>query len=219
MKYKMVVITVLSAIMIILGVYQTYAYSPDCLPGGINYLSSENFFFDGDKYGSIDPFLVKPYTEYTLTIPKLYYDEQWGQLDINLYEDGSIVDVISFTHQSFTHYDDGVDEWFYATFSTYYEVNYISIEFDNIGDYFSSYFLNNFQLEEGDHFSGYEAYIPGTIIDTSAPYFQNSGTIISYVDSPITISEIGNALSAYDEVDGDVSNNIVLVNDQYIWIN
>lgn len=215
MKIKHVFYAMLCLALLSTGIYRTFAYSPNVLPGGKNYLTIDNFYINGDDFRTVDPFLVKPYTEYTIFIPRLYADIPWDYMRIELYENDDMIDELNFSVADMTHYDDGTSEGFYKTFTVQSNVNYLGIVFRNMDDYFTTYGLDNFQLEEGDQFSGYEAYIPGTIIDTSAPYFQSSGTVISYVDSPITVTEIQNALTAYDEVDGDVSNNITLVDDQY----
>ena len=215
MKIKTLLVISMSILILLLGFNQIQAYSPDFLPGGKNYLSSDNFHVEGDDYETINPFLVKSYTEYTLTIPRLYEDIPWDNIVINYYIDGSWVDDFIIEPNNFIFYDDGDDQWYYYTFTTYSEVNYLGIEFDNFGDYFTTEGFYGFQLEEGNQFTGYEAYIEGTIIDTTAPYFQSSGLVISYVDSPITVSEIQSGLTAYDEVDGDLSSEIVLVSDGY----
>lgn len=215
MKIKHVFYVMLCIALLLSGVYKAFAYSPDVLPGGKNYLTSDNFYLNGDDYRTVEPFLVKPYTEYTITIPRSYADTPWDYILIELYENNDMIDELSFSEGDMTYYDDGSNDGYYKTFMVPSNANYLGIVFENTDDYFTNYGLDNFQLEEGNQFSGYEAYIPGTIIDTSAPYFQSSGTVISYVDSPITVTEIQNALTAYDEVDGDVSGNITLSDDQY----
>lgn len=192
-----------------------YAYSPHYLPGGKNYLTIDNFMEEDTDYVTIDPFLVKTYTDYVLTIPQGFADQMYNPITIYYYEDDLISDSIIINFEDMTHvYQDG-DNWFYYSFKTPASTNYIGISFDNTYGYFTLEGFDYFQLEEGLVFSGYEDYIQGTIIDTSAPYFQNANTIISYYDSPITTAEIQSALQAYDDIDGDVSANITLVTDNY----
>ncbi len=191
------------------------AYSPHYLPGGKNYLSSDNFEIDGSQYHTIDEFLVKPYTEYTLTFPRLYWDDPTCETEVLLYENSLFLDSFVIDTGAMVYYNDGTTEWYSYTFTTMSESNYMEIYFYNISGYFTYNGLTNFQLEEGDSFTGYEVYIEGSLIDTSAPYFQSSGTVISYYDSPITASEIQSALTAYDAIDGDVTSNITLISDNY----
>ena len=192
-----------------------YAYSPHYLPGGKNYLTIDNFMEEDTDYVTIDPFLVKTYTDYVLTIPQGYADQMWNPITIYYYEDDLISDSIIIDFDDMTHVYQDSDNWFYYSFKTPANTNYLGISFDNTYGYFTLEGFDYFQLEEGLVFSGYEDYIQGTIIDTSAPYFQNANTIISYYDSPITTAEIQSALQAYDDIDGDVSANITLVTDNY----
>jgi hypothetical protein len=158
---------------------------------------------------------VKPYTDYTLTVPRSYWDEPWGEIEIEFFNQNQSESIIYFDHDSMEYYDGGTEQYYYATFRTTSNTNYMSINFPEIGGYFSVNYLNNFMLEEGVESTGYEQYIEGDMIDTSAPYFQTSGKIISYVDQPITIQEIQSALTAYDAVDGDVTSSIQVVTDNY----
>ena len=105
--------------------------------------------------------------------------------------------------------------WNVYNFTSYSNTNYISITFEDGLHYLKDNGLINIQLEEGSIFTGYEEYVEGVLVDTSAPYFQNAGKIVSYYDSPITIAEIQQSLTAYDAIDGNVTNNITLVSDNY----
>lgn len=215
MKKKTILSVIIIFLSIYLGTVNILAYSPHYLPGGKNYLSEENFIEETTSYQTDSPFLVKPYTDYTLTIPRSYADEQWNPIQINCYDNESFVENITIGLNDMQYYHDGVNEWFYYSFKTSSSSNYMEILFHNIVDYFTFNGIDNFQLEEGTNFTGYETYIEGALIDTSAPYFQSAGTIISYYDSPITVNEIQSALVAYDAIDGDVTNEITLVNDGY----
>ena len=48
------------------------AYSPHYLPGGKNYISSDNVRKVGSNISTINPLLVKPYTEYTFSVSRDY---------------------------------------------------------------------------------------------------------------------------------------------------
>ena len=53
------------------------------------------------------------------------------------------------------------------------------------------------------------------VVDAKPPTIEGPEKIISYMSDPLTISEIGSKLSAYDNYDGDVSYNIYLVETNY----
>ena len=57
--------------------------------------------------------------------------------------------------------------------------------------------------------------VEGTIIDTTSPYFVGSDTIVSYFDQPITLAEIQSSLTAYDDIDGNLTSNITVKSDNY----
>jgi hypothetical protein len=208
---------VLTCMMMILIAYfctiNIFAYSPHYLPGGKNYLSGDNFHYEiTPYYSTLENFLVKPYTEYTLTLHKDYCGDPFTHVEIVLYNNTMEVDSLYITPGDF---DTLEGDWFYKTFTTTSDTNYIAITFEDSLEYFVEGSLHQIQLEEGNTFTGFEPYIEGELIDTSAPYFQNSGSVISYYDSPITVSEIQDALTAYDSIDGDVSSSISLISDGY----
>jgi hypothetical protein len=191
-----------------------FGYEPNYLPGGKNYISKDNYIYTSADSGlnPLDPFVVKPETTYTLSFPELLFSQAF-EVEILMYHNDVQTATLYFMDIDFDTDDIGV-ETAYTSFDTPVDVNYMEIylygvnmEDENI--------IPNIQLEEGDQATVYEAYIEGTMIDTTSPYFQSSGTIISYVDQPITVTEIQNSLSAYDKVDGDVSTSIALVNDGY----
>ncbi|XFA98307.1 Ig-like domain repeat protein [Candidatus Izemoplasma sp. B36] len=215
MKKKFIFIIFLFLSITFISFINVYAYSPHYLPGGKNYLTIDNFMEDDTDYVTINPFLVKTYTDYVITIPQGFADQMYNPITIYYYEDDLISDSIIIDFDDMTHVYQDSDNWFYYSFKTPANTNYLGISFDNTYGYFTLEGFEYFQLEEGLVFSGYEDYIQGTIIDTSAPYFQNANTIISYYDSPITTAEIQSALQAYDDIDGDVSANITLVTDNY----
>jgi len=216
MKKKMTLTILLIFSVIFMSTISVLAYSPHFLPGGKNYLSQENFYYESSfMYETVENFLVKPYTTYTFTIPNEYYQEQFSEIVLTFYDNSIEVDDLHLVPNDFTYYDGGTDESFYVTFTTTSDSNYMGMSIEDGRGYFSAGTLHEIQLEEGSAFTGFEPYIEGDLIDTSAPYFQNAGTIISYYDSPITISEIQSALTAYDSVDGDVTGDISLITDGY----
>lgn len=190
---------------------QVFAYSPHYLPGGDNYLSEDNFEVSGDFYVSSEPFLVKPYTDYILTFTR-DYETSGPVISMEAYENETLVNEYDYTYLNFEY--DATYEVFHIFFKTESNTNYLAIQFP-FAVFFVSFGMDGFMLEEGTTYNGYEAYIEGALLDTTSPYFQSAGTVISYVDTPITVSEIQSALKAYDAVDGDVSSSIIVTADNY----
>lgn len=189
------------------------AYSPHYLPGGKNYISSDNVVKVGDIVNSINPFLVKSYTAYTFSVSRDYVDGAPFNLNVIFYDnDGYLSD--EFTDDFSMTFDNTLNVY-YFTFTTPAECNYLEFEFNDNGSYVSGTELINVQLEEGTIATVYEPYIQGDIMDTSSPYFIGANSIISYYDQPITVAEIQSSLSAYDDIDGDLSANITVVQDNY----
>jgi len=213
---KIISISVLMAFLMISMNQFVLAGQINYLPGGKNYISMENLEYvleDSPVLYSIDDIMVKPDTDYVFSIDA-DLDSPMVEVYINFINEGEIIDQIYFTGYNFS--TETVDNivYRYYQFSTDLETKYISLEmrgFDmrNIEE------GSIIQIEEGLIPTGYEEHIEGTIIDTTSPFFQSSGTIISYVDQPISSLEVQNSLVAYDSVDGDVSGNITLVNDGY----
>ncbi len=186
-------------------------YSPHYLPGGENYLSEENYESTGEWYIAKEPFLVKPYTDYLLTVTRDFIDDM-GVVEFIEYHNGIGIGSITYTDEEFTI--NPVENLYHLNFHTGVNTNYLQLDFLYTTSIQSSG-LAGFMLEEGTEYDGYEPYIEGTVLDTTAPYFQSAGTIISYVDSPISVAEIQSALKAYDSIDGDVSDSIIVVEDNY----
>ncbi|HRX92335.1 MAG TPA: hypothetical protein P5042_05975, partial [Candidatus Izemoplasmatales bacterium] len=210
MKKKLLFTMVLFVAMVFLT-GEVFAYNPNCLPGGDNYLDPENFILSGDQYVTKDPFLVKPYTDYILSFP-CEYERVLPTIKIEMYENDNYMDELEFNERTFSYNSEY--QVTYISFKTLSNTNYLGVLLYD-GGYITENGIEVFMLEEGTEYDGYEPYIDGTIADTDAPYFQGAGMIVSYVDTPITVAEIQSALTAYDAVDGDVTASIVVVNDAY----
>ena len=210
MKKKMLVTAILLA-GLFLPMCRVLAYNPNCLPGGDNYLSSDNFVLNGDQYETIAPFLVKPYTDYLFSFPE-YYESVEPYINIGLYTNSDYMDELCFTYENFSYNHDY--RVFFYSFRTGPDINYISVTLYD-GGYITTNGFNGFILEEGTTYDGYERYIEGATVDTDAPYFQGTNTIVSYVDTPITVAQIQSALTAYDAIDGDLTASIVMEADGY----
>ncbi|MFW5794363.1 MAG: hypothetical protein ACOCV1_02660 [Bacillota bacterium] len=198
---------------------RVFAGDSDYLPGGKNYISHSNLTYveEQNYLYTTNNILVKPDNDYTLSLPMDFLTSQHLEVTISFYNNETLIsdlniDILEF-NQNFSPEGNG----FYS-FYVLFDCNYLRLEFHNT-DFPNDFSLDEevvgMQLEEGTSGTNYESYIQGTMIDTESPYFQSSGSIISYVDQPITDLEILESLVAIDAIDGDVSENIVIVDDQY----
>lgn len=210
---KIILGFILSITFLTVFIIKVEAYSPHYLPGGKNYISSDNIIEVNETISSIDSFVIKPYTEYTFSVDNIFFEGMPFEGAICFYDNDVFIIEFSFDNYMMENNVD-LNVWSY-TFITPAEANYMSFEFRDNGNYEPGTELIGVQLEEGFVPTEYEPYIAGSIIDTSSPYFVGSGTIISYFDQPITISEIQSSLTAYDDIDGDLTDNINLIQDGY----
>lgn len=211
MKKTIITIILLSTFSLI--IYNVNAYSPHYLPGGKNYISSDNIIKIEQTVSTISPFLVKSYTNYTFSIERNYVDSPYFELNFYYLNDDEYIDEIHLTRTDLEF--DSLENMYYYTFLMPAEINYFEFDFVDASMYLSGEELVGVQLEEGSVYTAYEAYVEGTVIDTTSPYFVGSDTIVSYFDQPITVAEIQSSLSAYDDIDGNLTSNITVVSDNY----
>jgi len=158
------------------------------------------------------PFLIKPETTYTLSFSERLFDP-FFEVEICMYENEAEIGVLTLTADDFD-IKGSVTLTAYYTFQSLETSNYMAIYFYGV-DLEKPYQMPDIQLEEGQRATSYEPYVEGSLMDTTSPYFQSSGVIISYVDEPISVSEIQSSLKAFDKIDGDVSDRISLKEDGY----
>ena len=182
------------------------------LPGGKNYLDPSNMTSGYDIIETVHAFKVLPSQPYVLSFPGentlsnvkvSVAGEQHG-----LYFDGFAADIASCTANLLSTT---------CTFETDVDETAISlrIQAEGASDYFAQYGLEGFQLEEGTTQTGYEAYI-APIIDVEEPSFVEQGTyIMSYQENLPLSTIIERHVQVIDEVDGDLSNQIVIEEDFY----
>ncbi|MDD3957338.1 MAG: Ig-like domain repeat protein [Candidatus Izemoplasmatales bacterium] len=201
--------------MLLCGTNRIHGANVHCLPGGRNYLSEDYFVLEGTDYYTETPFLVKPYTTYLLSVPRDYLEYERPTVVISFYHDDDFEwsEVIDYT--AFADVPDL--NVFTVTFMTDTGINYIQINFTGESGYFarSDFSFTGFMLEEGEIYTEYEPFIEGVVVDATAPYFLSAGRVISYVDTPISASEIQEGLIAYDAIDGDVTDMIEIKADHY----
>lgn len=181
------------------------------LPAGKNYLDESNFTVSASAMTSINSFLVKGSTNYTLSFPGTDMIGDNVLVDINgneLYFDG---DVSNDSNCTIT------EQEVICSFETVPNEDYLYVRIgsSNIGQYYSYYGFYGFQLEEGLMPSTYEEYV-APFVDTDNPEFSGSGAYITSYNTTEQIQEIiDNHLTVVDEVDGDISNSIEIISDSY----
>ena len=214
MKKLILVLAVLLGFFPMIQTVSADTYSPHYLPGGKNYLSTDNFTYSTGVLSSNDNFAVKAHTYYTISFPRDFYDPGEISWTISYYENEEEIDIISYdSYDLFVH----SSEPYYGsfTFQTPTNANYIGITINDNNDYLLTHNVNGLILEEGLSFTSYEPFVIGNLIDINGPYYNGSGVVIVNIDNPFTLSEITAGLSAYDAIEGDVSGNIIVVNDTY----
>lgn len=214
MKKLFIIIMATIGILSGIGWVNALTYSPDYLPGGKNYLSSDNFSYANNFINTISPFAVRPHQEYTLSFPREFYDMGFITWTITYYENEDEVDILTFDSDDLYILSDGTD-YGKCVFMTPANVNYLSLSISDNRDYLRDFGLAGIILEEGNQYTGYEAFIIGNLIDINGPVFYGSGVIIVNVDDPVMIEDITAGIVAYDAIEGDVSENIDIVTDPY----
>jgi hypothetical protein len=213
---KKVSIFILILLGLSLGIKSVYAteYSPHYLPGGKNYLSSDNFFFNGTQLINSEAFTIKAHTQYCISFPREFYDSGIITWSMTFYENEDEIDTISL--DSYNLFVMNSEPYYgYYSFMSPANANYISLTINENNDYLRFNNIGGIMLEEGNQFTTYEAYVPGNMIDINGPYFNGNGVVIVNVDHPINVSEITSGLVAYDAIEGDVTHRITIVDDPY----
>jgi len=213
---KKIILLLLCLAGLSLSIHTVFAedYSPHYLPGGKNYLSNDNFELITGKYSSIDPFTIKAHTSYALSFTRDYFDPGQINWSMSFYEDSTWIatytyDMTDMYCYSFAPY---IAEFVFLTPAN---ANYMTVSFDENNDYFLTYGITGFQLEEGLVSTPYEPFVIGNLIDINGPVFQGSGVVIVNVDDPVTVSEITSSIVAIDAIDGDVSASVIVQSDAY----
>lgn len=199
--------------MMILGLsIRVDAYEPHSMPGGKNYLASDNFPTDQNGAFTQDDIMVRPNAFYTLSI-RTEYRSGGCAVQIGLLDNGVPYTSMLFEDLDFSATSD--PNFWSVTFKTPPTVNYLNLSFSHSGTYFDTHTPGEFQLEEGTLFSGYEAYEEPTIYDAAGPVFIGMSVIVVNVDQPLTVNELLDSFTAYDAVSGDVTASIAVIADDY----
>ncbi len=185
------------------SIYSSY------LPGGKNYFDPNNFTLRDTLLESNDLIKVKTNTSYVLSLPN---NEILGTTYIKI--TGTTTLIEGYTSQLIECSSSDIVD--YCIFNTQND-DLISISIDavDIAQYIDYFGYENFQLEEGTVPTAYEEYIP-PFVDVNSPEFSGIATFVKAYYETITVDQIiSNHIIAYDEVDGDLTANIVVENDNY----
>lgn len=183
---------------------------PNSLPGGKNYLNPENVEIQNGTLSTMDSIFVKSNQEYTFSIPNR---DLLGE-GIYVLIEGEVVYTDEFAPESICVEEQDVISCVFTTTNSESSIT-ISIEAELLDLYYMYYSLQNFQLEEGSIRTDYEEYI-APYIDSTSPEFTGTGAYIKSYEESVSVSEIVSShIIAFDEIDGDLSDQIVVVTDEY----
>ena len=205
-------IFILLSIIIVLYSKNSYATSfSSLLPGGKNYLDENNFYIIDERLYLEDQILVKSGTEYTISFPgEGLIEEPY----LSIYSDSETY------FDGYAYYEDQCSvnmSQTICTFTIHEQDNYLMVEIQGRGLnlYYDHYGILDFQLEEGNLATEYEPYvIPYN--DSTSPEFNGSGIFVkSYFDSFTLQDIINNHIIVVDDIDGDITNQIQIIEDNY----
>ncbi len=181
------------------------------LPGGKNYLDPDNMLFSNNLINSEDDMLVKTNTDYTLSFPGFDYIGDDIIIEVSGQETYLLGDVGNIDTCTM---DPSVIVCHFTT-SNVEDYLYFQISSSALTEYYDYYGMAYFQLEEGNVSTSYEQYV-APYTDTTNPEFLGAGAYIKSYQSTETIATIINDhIVATDDIDGDISDQIIIVSDEY----
>jgi len=180
------------------------------LPGGKNYINPENIIVQGEQMITIENIFVKSDQSYTLSFPNR---DMLGE-DIYVLIEGEETYIEEYPIDTICSEEYNMISCTFTTTPTETSIAF-EIQGELIELFYSYYDFENFQLEEGTIRTEYEEYI-SPYNDSLGPEFSGSGAFITSYNSALSIQEIVSShIVAYDEIDGDVSDQITLLSDAY----
>ncbi len=202
---KKAVVFIAGCMLFMMSAY--YLSALETTPSGKNLLNpayfqmnaGENVFYTAPRHP------VEP-GEYTLTLPTeldgAVLTIESGQ-QILVEESSSALDVC-----------DGSDSNIMVCHLTLRDGDfYMEVRGGMASQHFGHLGLEGFQLELGDEATPYEPYTP---VNEDPPSFSGSGyMVLSYQETPSIESLVDAHIGAYDEIDGDLSDDIDIVEDEY----
>ncbi len=184
-------------------------YSEDSVPGGKNLLNPAIIETDyaTDSFRTTSPLAVEEGTPYTFSM--LVLDQSRIRIagkDDTMYVDETFVDTDVCVENG---------ERIECTFTPTNAAIQIEVSEDHAAQYFSYEGACGLklQLEEGEAATSYEPY---EAVYPSDPEFSGSGLFVTGYEEAVPIDDIvGEHVTAYDEIDGDLSDEIVIAEDAY----
>jgi acetyltransferase-like isoleucine patch superfamily enzyme len=185
----------------------------DTTPTGKNLFNPAKFYLDYDasQIMTVIGIEVLSNQTYTLSVPS---QQILGQTRIFVYEDET-----TYIDEPTNIQNVCVPESYHhiCTFTTGSETTHIDIVLTGLDvlTYIDYYGFLDFQLELGSSRTPYEPYV-GEIQDADPPVFQGHGTLYTSYETLLTLDQIiNNYITAYDEMDGDVTDRIIVKSDTY----
>ncbi len=189
----------------------TTVYASWPAPAGKNMLNPAQFLYDSSgRLETLDPIPVSAGQTYTLTVPEIGWIDT---MSIHIAGVGGSVyidDTIGVYDQCIQALSSTI-----CTFSVSAQETGINILFEGgfLAQWYSHYGMHSFQLEVGDESTAYEAFIADS---ASEPEFQGSHSIEHNYKVNQTLQTIINQhITAYDDIDGDLTDQIFIIDDDY----
>ncbi len=197
----------LFALLLVLLMFMTNVQALESEPDGKNLLNPSFFEHDSgaDMLYTTTPVPLEAGETYTFSA-----SSEWGWnvklfAQDHVYADEKAYDHDACSIEGFT---------MTCTFDAVADEVDVEVSGGDTSRYYGSYGLELFQLEAGGTATDYEPYIPKE--EGGPPEFSGGGTFVtSYTEAYALDDIIDNHISAYDAIDGDVSDSIKVVEDAY----
>lgn len=203
----------LSALLMMLGLSQfSFVQALHSEPAGKNLMNPAHFYTDDTHIYTTTPLDVEAHTVYTFAIPTLIGATTLPD-HIKITQTGTtLVDATTSTNDAVCYSDDpyGIEKLI-CTFETTTDTTLdIEIEGD-IDPRSGMQDLEDIQLEVGSTYTGFEPFE-----SISEPVFQGQGLLVLDYHDSLTLDDIiGTHITAYDEIDGDLTEDIIVISDDY----
>ncbi len=192
------------ALLLVLPLTSTMAAS------GKNLLDPARFTLSGHTLMSEQATPVEAGTMYNLSFPDFYMLDQMhilvtGESGTTYIDEAMLDDVVC-----------APDEyWTTCAFETTHDETGLMFTFTGgfVANFYANYQMFDFQLELGNTRTAYEPYETS---DTTQPLMQGAGLVeINYASNQSLASIIDESVTVTDNMDGDISDSIVVLSDGY----
>ncbi|MCF7925521.1 MAG: hypothetical protein K9L26_03210 [Candidatus Izimaplasma sp.] len=205
---KAILMTIFVLLMVSTKTSFATQYS-DQLPGGKNYLDINNYTNRTGELNQVDPIRVLGDTDYVISVPPETYLEN---MEIHIVGEQTYVNG-RVTEQ--TNCVVGTDNT-YCTFHTTATESLLTVNFYayHMDYHYDNFGIQDFQLEVGTLPTSYEEYVAP--IDNTSPEISGEGAYVTTYESIESLTSIIDThFTASDDIDGDLTNQIVVVYDEY----